>query len=157
MWDASNSVSFVTCFDKVQSQMLRKTLNNYKHYNYHTALSIDVYQFQVLLHYTWHCPFPYTFLLMFQFPGLILLELMYQKKQSLNCTLYPQLLFSKELCLSLYKKILEAFAQSIFRSCSLYNISLIIDYLHSTLLKQEWIYSMSFSQSCLVKENKKRR
>ena len=65
------------------------------------------------------------------------------------------MLFSKELSLSLYKKILEAFAQSIFRSCSLYNISLIIDYLHSTLLKQEWICSMSFSQSCLVKEKKK--
>jgi len=67
------------------------------------------------------------------------------------------LLFSKELSLSLYKKILEAFAQSIFRSCFLYNISLIIDYLHSTLLKQEWICSMSFSQSSLVKENKKKK
>jgi len=65
------------------------------------------------------------------------------------------LLLSKELSLSLYKKILEAFAQSIFHSCSLYNHSLIIDYIHSTLLKQECICSTSFSQSSLVKENKK--
>ena len=53
--------------------------------------------------------------------------------------------------------MLEAFAQSIIRSCSLYNILLIIDYLHSTLLKQEWICSMSCSQSSLVKENKKKK